>query len=168
VRVTYCPQYLPPQRIVEKIEALGYGAHEYSSEQESSAGEKRDLLLRLGLAGFLWANIMSLSLVVYAGYFEPISPSVRRYLPFLLMALATPAVLYCAAPIFRLAWRGLLHGAIRMEALLALGIGSAYLCSVLQAFKAGLHLYFDTVSVIVMLVLAGKLIEREAKAKATR
>ena len=168
VRVTCCSQYLPPQRIVEKIEALGYGAHEYSSEQESSAGEKRDLLLRLGLAGFLWANIMSLSLVVYAGYFEPISPSVRRYLPFLLMALATPVVFYCAAPIFRLAWRGLLHGAIRMEALLALGIGSAYLYSVLQAFRAGLHLYFDTVSVIVMLVLAGKLIEREAKAKATR
>ncbi len=168
VKVTYRPQCMPPQRVLDKIEGLGYKAHQYSGEKESGAAEKRDLLLRLGLASFLWANIMSLSLVVYAGYFEPITYSVRRYLPFLLMALATPVITYCAAPILRLAWRGLLHGAIRMEALLALGIGAAYVYSSVQAFAGERHLYFDTVSVIVMLVLAGKLIEREAKAKATR
>lgn len=168
VKVTYCPQWLPPQRVLERIEGLGYHAREYSGEMETAAAEKRDLLLRLGLATFLWANIMSLSLVIYAGYSEPIAASVRRYLPFVLMALATPVVVYCAAPIFQLAWHGLHHGAIRMEALLSLGIGSAYFYSSLQAFRGGQHLYFDTVSVIVMLVLAGKLIERGAKEKTTR
>ena len=168
VKVTYCPQMVPPQRILERVEALGYRAQEYSGERESAAAEKRDLIVRLGIAAFLWANIMSLSLVIYAGYFEPIAESVRRYLPYVLMALTTPVVVYCAAPIFRLAWRGLWHGAIRMEALLALGIGSAYFYSCLQALRGGQHLYFDTVSVIVMLVLAGKLIEREAKGKATQ
>ena len=168
VNVTFCPQYLPPQRVLERIQGLGYGAHEYTGEQETAEAEKRDLLVRLGLAAFLWANVMSLSLVIYAGYFEPISASIRHYLPFLLMALATPVVSYCALPILNLAWRGLLHGVIRMEALLALGIGSAYFYSSVQAFRGGQHLYFDTVSVIVMLVLAGKLIERGAKEKATR
>jgi len=168
VKVTYSPQFLPPQRVLERIAALGYGAREYSGEVETAVAEKRDLLLRLGLAAFLWANIMSLSLVIYAGYFEPIAESIRHYLPFVLMALTAPVVVYCAAPIFRLAWRGLLHGAIRMEALLALGIGAAFFYSSLQAFTGGQHLYFDTVSVIVMLVLAGKLIERGAKEKTTR
>src|SRR5208283_5049309 len=168
VKVTYCPQYLPPQRVLEKIQRLGYGAREYSVEQEFSAAEKRDLLVRLGLAGFLWANIMSLSLVVYAGYFEPITDSVRHYLPFVLLALTVPVVFYCAQPVMKLAWRGLLHGAIRMEALLALGICAAFLYSVAQTFRGGIHLYFDTVSVIVLLVLAGKLIEREAKERATQ
>src|SRR5664279_5442504 len=129
VKVTYCPQYLPPQRVLERIEGLGYKAHEYSGEQETAEAEKRDLLVRLGIAAFLWANVMSLSLVIYAGYFEPISASIRQYLPFLLMALATPVVFYCGLPILKLAWRGLLNGAIRMEALLALGILSAYLYS---------------------------------------
>lgn len=168
VKVTYCPQYVPPQRVYDRIKSLGYGAQEYSAEQEASASERRDLLVRLGLAAFLWANIMSLSLVIYAGYFEPIAVSVQHYLPFVLMALTTPAVFYCGAPILRLAWRGLVNGAIRMEALLALGISAAYTYSVIQAFRGGQHLYFDTVSVIVMLVLAGKLIERGAKEKATR
>jgi len=168
VNVTYCPQYVPPQRVLERIQGLGYGAREYSGEQETAEAEKRDLLVRLGLAAFLWANIMSLSLVIYAGYFEPIAVSIRHYLPFLLMALATPVVFYCGRPILKLAWRGLPHGAIRMEALLALGILSAYLYSSVQAIRGGQHFYFDTVSVIVMLVLAGKLIERGAKEKATR
>jgi len=168
VKVTYCPQYVPPQRVLERIQGVGYGAREYSGEQETAEAEKRDLLVRLGLAAFLWANIMSLSLVIYAGYFEPIAVSIRHYLPFLLMALATPVVFYCGRPILKLAWRGLPHGAIRMEALLALGILSAYLYSSVQAIRGGQHFYFDTVSVIVMLVLAGKLIERGAKEKATR
>jgi len=135
--VTHCPQYLPPQRVLELIQGLGYGAHEYSGEQETAEADKRDLLVRLGLAAFLWANIMSLSLVIYAGYFEPIAASIRHYLPFLLMALATPVVYYCGQPILKLAWRGLLHGAIRMEALLALGICSAYLYSSAQAIRGG-------------------------------
>ena len=42
------------------------------------------------------------------------------------MALATPAVFYCAAPILRIAWAGARHGALRMESLLAMGILMAY------------------------------------------
>jgi heavy metal translocating P-type ATPase len=168
VKVTYCPQYLPPQRVYQRIQSLGYGAREYSGEQEAAAAERRDLLLRLGLAAFLWANIMSLSLAIYARYFEPIAGSEQRYLPYVLLALATPSVFYCGWPILRLAWRGLVNRAIRMEVLLALGISAAYGYSLVQAVRGDKHLYFDTVSVIVMLVLAGKLIERGAKEKATR
>jgi len=105
---------------------------------------------------------------LYAGYFEQIAGSVRRGLPFVLMALATPVVFYCGQPILRLAWRGLLNGTIRMEALLAIGILTAYGYSVVQSLRGEIHLYFDTATVIVTLVLAGKLIEHGAKEKASR
>src|SRR5581483_4422243 len=138
--------------------------------EESSAAnaEQHDLLIRTGLAAFLWANVMSLSLVLYAGYFEQISTSVRRGLPFVLMMLATLVVFYCAQPILRLAWRGVWNGAIRMEALLAPGILAAYGYSVVQTFRGEIHVYYDTATVIVTLVLTGKLIERGAKQKASR
>ena len=51
-------------------------------------------------------NVMTFSLVVYASYFETITASFGRYIPFVLMALATPSVFYCAAPILRIAWAG--------------------------------------------------------------
>ena len=167
LRVQYCPQLLPPARITERISNLGYKSQKFDQESDATTSERRDLIIRTGLAAFLWANVMSFSLVLYAGYFEQISGSIRSGLPFVLMALATPVVFYCAQPVLRLAWRGLLNGAIRMEALLAIGILTAYGYSVVQSFRGEIHLYFDTATIIVALVLAGKLIEHGAKEKAS-
>jgi heavy metal translocating P-type ATPase len=163
LKVKYHPQALPPDRIRNRIASLGYKTEDYAAGNHFADAERRDLLIRTGLAAFLWANIMSFSLVLYAGYFEQISGSVRRGLPFLLMILATPVVFYCGQPVLHVAWRGMLNGTIRMEALLALGILAAYGYSVVQTFRGEIHLYFDTATVIVTLVLAGKLIERGAK-----
>lgn len=168
VKVKYCPQYLPPDRITERINKLGYRASEYTGENETANVERRDLLLRMGIAGFLWLNIMTLSTALYVGYFEQIADSVRRFLPFVLMGLATPVVFYSAMPILNLAWRGLLNRVVRMETLLGLGILAAYVYSVAQAFAGGEHVYFDTASAIVTLVLAGKLIERNAKERTSK
>ena len=42
------------------------------------------------------------------------------------MALATPSVFYCAAPVLRMAWAGARARMLRMETLLAMGILAAY------------------------------------------
>jgi cation transport ATPase len=168
VKVQYHPQTLPPERIISRISTLGYRAQPYASDSDAADAEWRDLIIRTGVAAFLWANVMSFSLALYAGYFERISGSVRRGLPFVLMAMATPVVFYCGQPVLRLAWRGLLNRTLRMESLLALGILAAYGYSAAQAFRGEIHLYFDTATVIVALVLAGKLIERGAKEKVSR
>ncbi len=167
-KVRYQPQLLPSDRIVSQVNSLGYRAQLHSEENAVAAAERRDLLVRTGLAFFFWLNIMTFSLAVYASYFEPIADSARRFVPFLLMALATPVVLYCAQPILHLAWRGALNRTIRMEVLLAMGILAAYLYSCVQALRGETHVYFDTASAIVALVLAGKSIERSAKDHTTR
>jgi len=168
VKVHYIPQSIPREHILSRITSLGYQSEEYSANSETDDAERRDWILRTGIAAFLWINVMSLSLTLYAGYFEQISGSVRRGLPFVLMALATPVVFYCGQPVLRLAWRGLLNRTLRMETLLSIGILAAYGYSVAQAFRGEIHLYFDTATVIVTLVLAGKLIERGAKEKVSR
>jgi cation transport ATPase len=167
LKVRYCPQYLPPERIVERVESLGYRAAEYSGLAGAGDGERQDLLLRTGIAAFLSMNAMMFSLVVYASYFERIT-GFGRYIPFVLMALATPSVFYCAAPILRIAWTGARMGVLRMESLLAMGIVMAYGYSVVLAFSGSTRVYFDTACAIVTLVLAGKTIERGAKEKTAR
>ncbi len=163
LKVRYCPQYVPREHIVERVESLGYRATEYTGNSAPADAERKDLLLRVGIAAFLSMNVMMFSLVVYASYFEPITDSFGRYIPFLLMALATPSVFYCAAPILRIAWAGARAGALRMESLLAMGILMAYGYSAVQAFRGDNRVYFDTACAIVTLVLTGKVIERGAK-----
>jgi heavy metal translocating P-type ATPase len=163
LRIRYCPQYLLPGRIAARVAALGYRVAEYDPHGGRDRAESRDLLLRTGVAAFLWLYVMTLSLVMYASYWEAISDSARRVVPLALLLLATPAVFYSAWPILRIAGRGALAGALRMEALVGLGILAAYAYSAAQAFTGGKHYYFDTACAIVTLVLAGKLAERGAK-----
>jgi len=167
-KVKYCPQYLPPDSIPARIRKLGYDASEFDGENSAAKTEARDLLLRFGVAAFLWANIMGFSTILYVGYFEQIAASASRVLPVFMLLLATPLVFYCAWPILRTAAYGFRSGQIRMETLLALGILAAYFLSAAQVIRSQTHVYFDTAAAIVTLVLAGKLIERAAKDRAAR
>jgi heavy metal translocating P-type ATPase len=171
LKVRYCPQYLPLGRIPESVAALGYRASEYGSEPEGARREWQDMLLRLGIAGALWMNVMLFSLVIYASYLEHIADGARRAVPFILMGLAAPAVFYSAWPIHRLAWYGLRQGRLRMEALISCGILAAYGYSSGQAFLGGAgvrHYYFDTACAIVTLMLTGKALERAAKERSAK
>ena len=165
VKVRYCPLVMPRECIPAALAGLGYTAREYTGREERDGAETRSLLVRCGVAAFLWLNVMSLSLVLYAGYFERISDSVSHSLPFVLLALATGSITYAAQPILRIAWAGLRHRSVRMETLLALGILAAFGFSAVQAFAGGKHFYFDTACGIITLVLAGKLAEQSAKQK---
>ncbi|HBY59394.1 MAG TPA: hypothetical protein DEH78_06200 [Solibacterales bacterium] len=168
LKVRWCPQYLAPERIAQRVESLGYKLSEYTGERDTDRGEWRDMLLRLGIAGGLWMNVMLFSLVVYASYFEAIAEAAHRWVPFILMALTTPVVFWSGWPILRVAFLGLRARAIRMEALVATGILAAYAYSVVQAVQGGQHYYFDTACAIVTLVLAGKALERGARERTSR
>jgi heavy metal translocating P-type ATPase len=169
VKVRYYPQRTPPMRLRERIERLGYRATEYAPGAErGDGGRRRDLQLRLGVAGFVWLNVMTLSAVFYVSYFESIADSMRAFLPFVLMGLSAPAVFYSAWPVLRLAGLGLREGVLRMETLLGLGILASYGFSVWQAFHGGNHFYFDTACAIVTFVLVGKVLEAGAKERAAR
>lgn len=168
LKVRYCPQYLAPDRIGERVAALGYRATEYLGEREGGRKAWQDLLLRLGLAGAMWMNVMLFSLVIYASYWEGIAEWARRGVPLILMALAAPAVFYSAWPIHRIAWLGLRQGYLRMEALISVGVLAAFSYSSVQAFLGGKHYYFDTACAIVTLMLTGKALERGAKERSAK
>ena len=168
LKVTYCPQLLPPAVIPDLVKALGYRATEFGTEEEGDRRDWQDMLLRLGIAGAMWMNVMLFSLVIYASYWEGIAGWAQRVVPLILMALSLPAVLYSAWPIHRIAWFGIKTGHLRMEALISTGVLAAFFYSSAQAFLGGKHFYFDTACAIVTLVLAGKALERNAKDRSAR
>ncbi|WP_372342217.1 heavy metal translocating P-type ATPase [Geothrix sp. PMB-07] len=168
LKVTYCPQLVPPATVPDRVRSLGYRAVEFGAERETDRREWQDMVLRLGIAGGLWMNVMLFSLVIYASYWESIAGWAHRAVPFILMALTLPVVLYSAWPIHRIAWYGLKTGHLRMEALISTGVLAAFTYSAAQAFLEGQHYYFDTACAIVTLVLTGKALERNAKDRSAR
>jgi Cu+-exporting ATPase len=93
------------------------------------------------------------------------------------LLLATPVVFWCGWPFFERAWMSLLHRSPNMFTLIALGVGAAYLYSLLatiapHVFPAGFRTatgaiepYFDSAAVIVVLVLLGQVLELRARAQ---
>ncbi len=99
------------------------------------------------------------------------------------LALATPVVLWAAFPFFRRAWKSLVNRSPNMWTLIGLGVGAAYLFSVVAVLAPDMFpmsmrhmgnavpVYFEAAAVIVALVFVGQVLElraRDATGKAIR
>lgn len=92
-------------------------------------------------------------------------------------ALATPVVLWCAAPFFARGWQSLRTRNLNMFTLIALGTGTAYVYSVIATlfphlFPASMRVdggqvavYFEPAAVITALVLLGQVMELRARSQ---
>jgi Cu+-exporting ATPase len=92
------------------------------------------------------------------------------------LLLATPVVFWCGWPFFERAWTSVVHRSPNMFTLIALGVGAAYLYSVVavlapQVFPEGVAAggvvmpYFETAAAIVVLVLLGQVLEVRARSQ---
>src|SRR5690606_34846725 len=91
-----------------------------------------------------------------------------------LLALTTPVVVWSGRSFFEGAWRAFRHHAADMNTLVAIGVGTAYVYSVVATVFAervmaatGRHpdVYFEAAAVIVALVLVGRVLEERAKGR---
>jgi Cu+-exporting ATPase len=90
------------------------------------------------------------------------------------LILSTPVVLWAGAIFFERGWRSLVNRQLNMFTLIAMGVGVAYLYSVVgvllpgifpDSFKEGgeVALYFEAAAMITVLVLLGQMLEAKAR-----
>jgi Cu+-exporting ATPase len=101
-----------------------------------------------------------------------IPPAVSSWIQF---ALASPVVLWAGAPFFERGWQSVRRMSLNMFTLIAMGVGTAYLYSLVAillpgAFPAGFRgpdgsvaTYFEASAVITVLVLLGQVLELRAR-----
>ncbi len=148
-----------------RVRALGYALRPVRAAAGGRA--EKGALARLGVAAFCAMNVMLLSVGLYAGYFQGMTPAVKRSLHLLNWGLATPVLFYSGLPFWRGAWRGLRGRALTMDLLVVLGAGLAYGHSVAVALTGAGETYFDSVVMIVALLLTGRYLEHRARARAS-
>lgn len=91
------------------------------------------------------------------------------------LILATPIVLWCAAPFFKRGWASIINRSPNMWTLIALGVGAAYAFSVVATVAPGVFpdtfrdadghvgVYYEAAAVIIVLVLLGQILELRAR-----
>ena len=92
------------------------------------------------------------------------------------LALATPVVLWGGWPFFVRGWASVVNRHLNMFTLIALGVGAAYVYSVIATLAPGMFpdsfrimgevaVYFEPAAVIVVLVLLGQVLELRARSQ---
>ncbi len=101
-----------------------------------------------------------------------VSPAIS---PWLQLALTAPIVLWAGWPFFTRGWTSLVTGKLNMFTLIAIGVGAAFLYSLVATLAPGLFppafrmhgmvpVYYEAAGVVVALVLLGQVLELRARA----
>jgi Cu+-exporting ATPase len=144
--------------------------------EEPENPELRDMKRRFVVAALLGFPVFGTAMgdmVLGTGLGGLLDPRVTNWLG---LVLATPVVLWAGWPFFERGWMSIRHRSPNMFTLIALGVGAAYVFSLVatvapQLFPLGFQMdgtveaYFDTAVVVTTLVLLGQVLELRARGR---
>ncbi|MCB1134749.1 MAG: heavy metal translocating P-type ATPase [Chlamydiia bacterium] len=159
--IEYSPRHVAKDEVLQRIRSLGYQAEDLQSRVGRPVS--KSLLMRFSIAAFCALNIMMFSYPIYVGYFYGQDSGLSALFAKLSFAFALPVLAYSALPIWKRCVACIRVGFLGMETLVAMGVGSALALSVWQLATGGTHVYFDSMAMIIVFVLLGKIIESKAK-----
>ncbi|UCG08309.1 MAG: cation-translocating P-type ATPase [Desulfobacterales bacterium] len=163
LKVAYDPIQSSPSQIIESIAKLGYRAAVPDESRDTLASRKE--FVRFAVSAFLTMNVMMMSYALYSGFFTELTSETIYKLSWPAFIMATIVLVYGGFEFFKRAWAGLTNAAFSMETLIIMGSFSAYIYSTVQLLAGSIHVYFDTASMLITLVLLGKTLERRAKSR---
>ena len=107
-------------------------------------------VLKIGVAGFCFGNIMLLSFPDYlsSGALQEL-PHLRQFFGWLSLALALPVVLYSASGFFTSAWKAIRFRSLNIDAPIALAVAVTFIRSVAEITTGTGTGYLDSMSGIV-------------------
>ena len=157
---------LSPDTIVDTVSKLGYPTSQFQAQPvtDSDLKEEKALLLAMAVAGFAAANVMLLSVSVWAG--SDMGEATRNLFHWLSALIALPTVVFSGRPFFRSAWSALKHKATNMDVPISLAIVLASAVSVLETAQGGEHAYFDAAVSLLFFLLIGRYLDFRARRQA--
>lgn len=146
-------------------------------ETKSDDSEYRHMRLRfwMGLAFSIPVLLLAMGNMIPA-FDHFISPILSHWLQFI---LSTPVILWAGWPFFERGWQSIVNRSLNMFTLISMGVGVAYLYSVIAFFfphtfpisflhQGEVPLYFETAAIITVLVLLGQVLELKARGQTSQ
>ncbi len=145
--------------IAAAVSRAGYRLIDRHRPEELSAILTADisrLSLRLAVAVMSGMWSMALAVVLYVSVLDP---DVAWWIALGSGLLALPVVAWAGADIFWMAVRSIRLRAPGMDLLIALGAGGAFLLSIASLVSGSSHVWFDTATMLITLLLVGRLLD---------
>ncbi len=168
VYIEFDPDQISLDHIRKAAKGIGYEVVTQPDESPGMEYAGRLKRLRIKLLGAL---LLTLPVFVLSMFF-------KGYLPhenLLQLVLSTPVLFWAGAEFFVIAAKKARHFTANMDTLVALSTGTAYVFSLfntvypgyLEQFGLKPHVYYESATVIISLILLGRYLEERAKFKTT-
>ncbi len=168
LRVLWDPRRATLSRIAQTLDSLGYPPHPAGQGRSRELQKRLDraLLVRIGVAAAAFGNVMLLSFALYSGHGTflasttssggSMSAQTTHFFRWLSLAIAVPSVLWTGTTFFRGAWAALKTRTPHMDLPVSIGILAALGWGSYATFTDRGEIYFDTVTMLVFLLLVGR------------
>jgi heavy metal translocating P-type ATPase len=140
--------------------------YELTGGGEAGGSVESWFLVLLGFSAILSGFIMTFSWVLYLN--PDLPANIRNPLLYVLLALSTPVILGVGYPYLKTAVRELVRGRLSMSSLIAIGTVTAYVYSAYLTVHHAAHVYFDSATMVIVLVTAGRFLQARARARAAQ
>ena len=165
-QIFWHPDQTPLSTLLMEIHRIGYKAFPWRADRQEALlkHENRQFIRRLAVAGIGAMQVMMYAIALYSGAVSNDMASLYRDLIRYMSAIvATPIVLYAAAPFFKAAVRDIRVRHLGMDVPVSIAIGGAYVASLWATFYGTGEVYFDSVSMFTFFLLTGRYLELRAR-----
>jgi Cu2+-exporting ATPase len=161
----------PPERantLAALVASLGYTIVPASciAAAPGASEEETRLLRALAVAGFGAMNVMLISVAVWSGHDGSMGEATRGLLHWVSALITLPTVAYAGLPFFRSAFTALRHGGTNMDVPISIGVTLATAMSLFETATGGSTAYFESAAMLLFFLLAGRYLDRRARARA--
>lgn len=141
----------------ELLYSIGYEPYFSLNDlnDKAKAVYSRSRILKIGIAGFAFGNVMMMSFPEYFSSGE-MDTELKRWFSWINLALALPVFFYSSAEFFINGWKGLKQRFLNIDAPIALAVLITFLRSVFEIVSGTGAGYLDSMTGIVFFMLVGR------------
>jgi len=161
VTLTYDPQRIQLSAIAERLDSLGYPVHPARREAERALAQsaERRLLIELGVAAVAAGNAMLVAFALYSGASGDLAPEHAALFRWTGLGLGWLSLVWPGRRFLRGALAALRTRATNLDLPIALALVAGALAGTWNTVTGRGESYFDSLTVLVFLLLAGRYIQ---------
>lgn len=170
-KVVWESQAVTPSGWMQAVHEAGYRALPANDAfaRERRLAESRKALWRMMVAGLCMMQVMMYAYPAYVAQPGDLSAEMEQLLRWASWVLTLPVIFFSCGPFFSSAWRDVLHRRVSMDLPVALGMLITFLVSSAGTFDPagifGHEVFFDSLTMFVFFLLAGRWLELRLRDK---